>query len=119
MNTRFITSLRQVDLGGFTAFFAALLTAAQSLRQVANLSTVLSQGLTAARRLLAALDIAPAIQDAPGATPLAVSDAVVELQNVTFSYGGEPVLDGVSLSARRGETVCCDKIAGRAARANE
>jgi subfamily B ATP-binding cassette protein MsbA len=100
-----LASLGHVDLGGFTAFFAALLTAAQSLRQVANLSTVLSQGMTAARRLLEALDIAPAIQDAPGAPALSVRDAVVELDDLTFSYGAEPVLDGVSLTARRGEIV--------------
>ena len=50
-------SVGHPDVGAFTAFFAALLTAAQALRQVANLLTLVSQGLAAGRRLFAALDV--------------------------------------------------------------
>ena len=99
-------SLGHIDLGGFTAFFAALLTAAQSLRQVANLSTVMSQGLTAARRLLDALDVAPEIGDAQGKPALPIGEAPIALEAVSFRYGGEAlVLDDVSLTAARGEIV--------------
>ena len=99
-------SLGHIDLGGFTAFFAALLTAAQSLRQVANLSTVMSQGLTAARRLLDALDVAPEIGDAQGKPALPIGEATIALEAVSFRYGGEAlVLDDVSLTAARGEIV--------------
>jgi subfamily B ATP-binding cassette protein MsbA len=94
------------DVGAFIAFFAALLTAAQALRQVSNLTTVLSQGLVAARRLFAALDVEPEVGDAPGAAPLDVRDATIALRGVRFAYGdGPPVLDGVDLEARRGEIV--------------
>jgi subfamily B ATP-binding cassette protein MsbA len=94
------------DVGAFAAFFAALLTAAQSLRQVSNLSTVLGQGLVAGRRLFAALDVEPEIRDTPGAPALVLGDAILRLQGVSFSYdGAAPVLEGVDLEARRGETV--------------
>ncbi len=93
------------DLGAFTAFFAALLTASQSLRQVSNLLTVLGQGMTAARRLFAALDVEPEIRDRPDAAALPVGDAEIKLDNVSFAYDDTEVLGAISVEARRGEIV--------------
>ena len=94
------------DVGAFFTFFFALLTAGQALRQVSNLSTVVSQGLAAGRRLFAALDVSPEIRDAAGAPALRVTIGDVALNDVSFSYGeAAPVLHGVTLQARRGETV--------------
>lgn len=92
--------------GAFAAFFAALLTAGQSLRQVSNLSTLVSQGLTAARRLFDALDVEPEIRETPGAGDLLTAEATVRFEAVSFAYAdGAPVLNDVDLEARRGETV--------------
>jgi len=92
--------------GDFFAFLTALLMAAQSLRQVANLQTVFSEGFTAARRLFAALDVAPAIVEPAGAAPLPPGDGSVSLEHVDFAYGeGAPALSDVSLRVRKGETV--------------
>jgi subfamily B ATP-binding cassette protein MsbA len=92
--------------GAFAAFFAALLTAGQSLRQVSNLGTVISQGAAAGRRLFAALDVEPEVRETTGAPALALTEAVVRLEDVSFAYDGEtPVLAGVDLEARRGEIV--------------
>jgi len=92
--------------GAFAAFFAALLTAGQSLRQVSNLGTVISQGAAAGRRLFAALDVEPEVRETPGAPVLKLTEAVVRLEDVSFAYDGEtPVLAGVDLEARRGEIV--------------
>ena len=86
------------DVGAFFTFFFALLTAGQALRQVSNLSTVVSQGLAAGRRLFGALDVQPEIRDAPGAPALRVSTGDIELKSVSFSYGeAAPVLHEVSL----------------------
>jgi subfamily B ATP-binding cassette protein MsbA len=94
------------DVGAFIAFFAALLTAAQALRQVSNLFTVVSQGLVAGRRLFAALDVEAEVGDAPGAATLRPGPATIRFSGVAFAYGdGAPVLAGVDLEARRGETI--------------
>ncbi len=93
------------DVGAFTAFFAALLTAAQALRQVANLLTVVSQGLAAGRRLFAALDVEPEIRDAPGAPALVASGGALRLAGVGFAYDETPVLADVDLEVKRGEVV--------------
>jgi len=99
-------SIGHPNVGAFTAFFAALLTAGQALRQVSNLSTVLSQGVVAGRRLFGALDVEPEIRDGPGATAVSLTDATIRLNAVSFGYSdGRPVLDRVDLEARRGEIV--------------
>jgi len=95
-----------MNIGALVAFMGALAMAGQSLRLLANLSTVMGEGLTAARRLFAAMDIAPEVGDAPGAAALAEPARTVRFEAVSFSYGGEtPVLDKVSLQAGRGETI--------------
>ncbi len=93
------------DIGAFIAFFAALLMAGQALRQVSNLSTLIAQGLAAARRLFAALDVEPEVRDRPGAPDLVVSQGHLKLEGVGFAYGETQVLDGVDLEARRGEVI--------------
>ena len=93
-------------VGNLTAFLFAVGMASQSLRQVANLQTVLGEGLTAADRLFAALDTRPEISDAPAALTLPRGEGHIVLTNVGFSYGlDSPALRGVTLEARRGETI--------------
>jgi subfamily B ATP-binding cassette protein MsbA len=99
-------TLQPITAGDFLKFLTTLLLATQSLRQVANLQTVFSEGFTAARRLFDALDVAPTIVDPIDAKPLPAGDSTIALENVSFSYGGEiAALTQVSITARRGETV--------------
>ena len=81
--------------------------AGQSLRQVTNLATVMSEGFTAARRLFAALDIEPEIREAADAEALPSGPVEVALDRVSFAYAGTdaPTLDAVSLRVAPGETV--------------
>ncbi|KRA61748.1 multidrug ABC transporter permease [Caulobacter sp. Root655] len=96
----------QMTAGVFFAFLTNLLMAAQSLRQVANLQTVFSEGLTAARRLFSALDVEATIIDPPGAPALPAGNSAIALDGVSFAYGeGAPALTEVTLKAGRGETV--------------
>ena len=96
----------QMTAGVFFAFLTNLLMAAQSLRQVANLQTVFSEGLTAARRLFSALDVEATIVDPPGATTLAAGESAIAFDHVSFAYGDNaPALSDVSITAGKGETV--------------
>lgn len=59
-----------------------------------------------AERLLFLLKTAPSIVDAPGASPLAVRDAEVKFNNVSFQYEeGRPALNNVSFTAAPGQTI--------------
>jgi subfamily B ATP-binding cassette protein MsbA len=99
-----------MTVGAFAAYIGLLMAAGQSLRQVTNLQTVMSEGLTAADRLFGALDIQPEIREAPDAEPLPHGPVTVALEGVSFAYGplsegGAPTLSDVELVVRPGETV--------------
>lgn len=100
----------EMSVGAFAAYIGLLMSAGQSLRQVTNLQTVMSEGLTAARRLFASLDIQPEIREAADAAALPTGPVTVALEHVSFAYapaaqGGAPTLSDVSLTVAPGETI--------------
>jgi len=97
----------EMNAGAFFSFVASLTMASQALRQLANLQTVFAEGMSAARRLFAALDVEPEVRERPGAQPVGHVEGLIRFEDVGFSYGGDgpPALGSVSLEARRGETV--------------
>jgi subfamily B ATP-binding cassette protein MsbA len=95
-----------MNVGAFMSFMLALGMASQSLRQVANLQTVMAEGVTAARRLFAALDVEPEVREVAGAHPLPRGQGAIVLKSVGFTYAdGHTALTDLSLTASRGETV--------------
>ncbi|MGQ2990583.1 ABC transporter ATP-binding protein [Brevundimonas sp.] len=99
-----------MSVGAFAAFIGLLMAAGQSLRQVTNLQTVMTEGLTAARRLFASLDIQPEIREAAAPAPVPSGALTIALDHVSFAYapaaeGGAPTLSDVSLTVAPGETV--------------
>jgi subfamily B ATP-binding cassette protein MsbA len=96
----------QMNVGDFIAFMGALTMAGGSLRQLANLQTVFAEGMTAARRLFAALDVEPEVREADNARPLTTVEGRVRFEGVAFGYaGGAPAIEDVTLEATRGETI--------------
>ena len=92
--------------GTFFSFIAALLFAYQPMKSLANLNAVLQEGLAAAQRLFAMMDVEPGIVDAPGEEPLHVVRGEVRFEEVRFRYAdGRLALDGVSFAAEAGRTV--------------
>ncbi|MCY4311887.1 MAG: ABC transporter ATP-binding protein [Rhodospirillaceae bacterium] len=72
--------------GDFGGFIAALLLAYEPVRKLARLNANLQEGLAAAERVFATLDIEPRIRDRPGAEPLVLSSGAIRFNNVVFSY---------------------------------
>ena len=92
--------------GSFFAFVMALLMAYEPIKRLAKLNASLQEGLAAAVRLFALLDMEPEIKDAPGAKPLKVNGGAIRFDDVTFSYDEKtPALHGVTLEAPAGKTV--------------
>ena len=95
-----------LSLGEFMSFLAALLMAYQPLKGLASLNTALQEGLAAAQRIFAVLDIAPTILEKSGAKVLAVDQGAITYRDVHFSYDGKTAaLHGVSLQIAAGSTV--------------
>ncbi|HKX07173.1 MAG TPA: lipid A export permease/ATP-binding protein MsbA [Stellaceae bacterium] len=92
--------------GTFFSFITALLLAYQPMKTLANLTANLQEGLAAAQRIFAVLDIEPEIQDAPGAVPLQVNGGEIRFEAVRFTYpNGGPALNGAELVVPAGKTV--------------
>jgi subfamily B ATP-binding cassette protein MsbA len=95
-----------LELPNLVAFVVTLTLAGQALRFVANFQPILAEGLAAARRLFAVLDVEPQIRDRPGALALQRAEGEIRFEDVGFAYGEETAaLSGVSLIARPGQTV--------------
>ena len=95
-----------LSLGEFMSFLAALLMAYQPLKGLASLNTALQEGLAAAQRIFAVLDVAPAIVEKPGAKALVVEQGAIAYRDVHFSYDDETVaLHGIGLQVPAGSTV--------------
>jgi len=90
----------------FITFLAVALRLLTPLKFLSNLPSQLQQALAAGERVLEILDLPPAEANAPGtATAGGLRDRLA-FEGVHFAYGdGAPVLEDVSLEARRGEIV--------------
>ncbi|MCW5729858.1 MAG: ABC transporter ATP-binding protein [Alphaproteobacteria bacterium] len=92
--------------GEFFSFLAALLFAYRPLKALSTLYPVVQEGLSAAERLFAILDIEPAVRDRPGAGALVVNGGGIRFENVGFRYAdGTTALSEVSFSVPAGRHI--------------
>jgi len=95
----------QMNVSVLLVFLGYVSSLYKPLKALARLSTSMSKGLASSDRVLAVLDEAPDIHDEPHAIAVPTLRGRVEFRHVSFSYGREPVLDGLDLTLERGETV--------------
>jgi ATP-binding cassette, subfamily B, bacterial MsbA len=92
----------------FAAFVAAMLLAQQPVRNLSQLFTISTEGLSAANRIFAVIDAKPSIVDRPGAKPLLIAPrgGAVHFDSVTFRYHAEaPAVEGISLDIKPGQKI--------------
>lgn len=93
--------------GEFMGFISALLAVYQPLRSVANLQTILQEGVSAGQRVFAVLDAEDKITDDGHAKQMKVTAGALRFTDVGFQYAGRETaaLDGVSLDVAAGQTI--------------
>lgn len=92
-----------VDFSGVLIPTIALMSSFGPCIALAGLGSTLQNTFAAGNRVLDILDEIPAVEEVTGKSELAFSGAFAE--NVTFSYGTEPILDNVSLQIPEGSIV--------------
>ncbi len=94
------------SVGTLTAFIASLLLAAQSIRSLGGLNSVLQEGLSALERFFSVLDEIPSIADREGAVTLARGPGRIEFQDVGFIWpNGTIGLAHIRFTAEPGQTL--------------
>lgn len=83
-----------VTPGELTAFLGALLLAYQPAKRLANLHATVQEGLAAAQRMYALLDLAPAVAEAPDAPPLRLTEGRVRIEDARYTHAPPTIADG-------------------------
>ncbi|TGE14828.1 ABC transporter ATP-binding protein [Hymenobacter elongatus] len=90
------------------AFIAYIIMFSQVLTPAKSLSSSfgnIQRGLVAGERVLSIIDTQPAIRDKPDAQILPDFRHQIELRDLQFGYGDQPVLQDINLIIEKGKTV--------------
>jgi ATP-binding cassette, subfamily B, bacterial MsbA len=92
--------------GTFFAFLTALIAAYEPVKGVTRINSTIQQGMAAAARVFAILDIEPEIGDKKGAVILPPFRSEIIFDQLTFRYNEEtPVLFNINLRVPAGEAL--------------
>ena len=81
-----LMSAGELDINNFFSFLAAMMLAYQPVRSLSTLNMVLSQGLSAASRILPIIDQENLIKDSKDAKSIDLKNSDIHFKNVNFSY---------------------------------
>jgi ATP-binding cassette, subfamily B, bacterial len=103
--TWFVTN-GSLTVGGFVGFLLLINVFYQPLEKIAAVIETYPKGIAGFRRYSELLATEPDIVDASGASDLVTKGGAIVFEDVGFGYVPErPILKGVSLSVRPGETI--------------
>lgn len=93
----------QVNFGGVLVPLITLMSSFGPVVALANLGATLQSTFAAARRVLDIMDETPVVEEVSGQSATRFHGAACE--DLTFSYGGETILDGLTLDFPKGKVV--------------
>ena len=95
----------ELDINNFFSFLAAMMLAYQPVRSLATINMAVSQGLSAAKRIIPIIDQKNEIEDIKQAQELKINNATIIFKNVTFSYlnENEKALNNINIEMSGGK----------------
>jgi len=95
-----------MDSSEFILFLFAMFQLMPPIKELSNVNNRIQEASAAGDRVFEVLDTEPNIRDADDAVTLPAFERELRFDNVSFRYGeGETVLDGISLTIKKGEVV--------------
>lgn len=95
----------RITPGEMTQFLLYISLLVQPIRMVGMLVNNYARAISAGERLYEILDAPSPVAERPESVPLADVRGHVKFDHVTFTYGGKPAVDDVTLEVRAGEVV--------------
>jgi len=89
----------------FFSFVTAMVLMYNPIKKLSGTYNSIQRSLGAAERVFEIIDAQPEIVDAPDAKSVDRVRGEVEFRDVTFSYQDENVLQGINLSAKKGDVI--------------
>ncbi|OUJ71618.1 ABC transporter ATP-binding protein [Hymenobacter crusticola] len=96
------SSLNGETFIGYVILFSQVLTPAKALSSSFG---NIQRGLVAGERILSIIDTESTVRDLPNAQILPPFQGEIELRNLQFAYGEQPVLQDINLTIPKGKTV--------------
>src|SRR6056300_649617 len=95
----------ETDINNFFSFLAAMMLAYQPVRSLATINMAVSQGLSAAKRIIPIIDQENEIKDSEQAEEIKIIDGTIKFKNVIFSYSddNEKVLKDINIEMSGGK----------------
>jgi len=95
----------EIDVGNFFSFLAAMMLAYQPVRSLSTLNMVISQGLSAAARILPIIDNKNEISDSESAQEIKITHANIKFDKINFKYNPDEndILKNVSINIAGGK----------------
>ena len=100
-----LTASGRMDVGTLVGVTGYIWMLTNPVRALSNIINMTAQAITSAEKLLYYMDFGSRIREKPDAISPAKFEGAVEFDNVTFSYGGEPVLKNINLKVEPGQTI--------------
>ena len=95
----------QMRLGDLISFLTGLLLMYKPMKDITRINMAVQLALSSARRVFELMDSESEVVEKPGARELSPFSEALRYEEVSFAYDADPVLSGVTLTIRRGETV--------------
>jgi len=98
--------------GEFFAFLTAMFLMYEPFKNLTKAFPQIFQGIAGGERIFEVLDAPSSVADDPQAVSVGRFTDSVELRDVSFSYGAEPVLRNINLNIERGQVVALVGMSG-------
>ena len=96
----------ELNINNFFSFLAAMMLAYQPVKSLTKVNIAISQGLSAAKRILPIIDIKNEIEKNISSNEINVTDGAITFENIDFHYYSNPdnqVLKNVSIKINGGK----------------
>jgi subfamily B ATP-binding cassette protein MsbA len=94
-----------ITAGDFLSFITSIFLLYQPVKEISRLHIQLEQARAASQRVFELLEMKDSVHEPERPVPLRAAHAPIHFDDVCFSYGDKPVLNGIKLDVQPGQMV--------------